>query len=204
VPSGHYIHKPVAEKISRGRILEVGCGRGGLLARLKSEGRELYGFDISPTGVGIAKSINKDANFFVADARNIPFKSNSFDYIICAEVLEHIEGDEAIKECYRVLKPNGSALFSVPNEGKIERPSGRQCGHVRSFTFKSFTGFLEQAGFEIVSGCSWGLYIPILAPFLRGIELVFKRKLPLAGHWNIKVPEFLADYFYIECRKPPI
>jgi SAM-dependent methyltransferase len=168
-----HIYKPIPEKVGEGRILDVGCGTGVLLARLKSERRELYGFDISPTGVRIAKTINKDTNLFVADARHMPFKSNSFDYIICTEVLEHIEGDDAIRECYRVLRANGSALFSVPN-GRGSYRLGT--GHVRYFTFKSFTSFLEQAGFEIISGCSWGLYIPILAPFLQGIELAFKRK----------------------------
>jgi SAM-dependent methyltransferase len=196
-----YVYKPVAKKVGWGRVLDVGCGRGTLLAWLKSEKRKLYGFDISPTAVRIAKRINKGANCFVADARDMPFKSNTFDYTICTEVLEHIEGDEAIKECYRVLKPNGSALFSVPNE---ERFGGGRGGHVHSFTSKSFVCFAEQAGFEIVSVCSWGLYIPFLAPFLRGIELAFKRKLPFAGTLSIKVPEFLATNFIIECRKPPM
>jgi ubiquinone/menaquinone biosynthesis C-methylase UbiE len=169
-----YIRKPVVEKVGHGRILDVGCGTGAILARLKSSRRELYGFDISPTGVRLAKSINKDTTFFVADIRNIPFKSNTFDYIVSTEVLEHIEGDDAIKECYRVLKANGSALFSVPNKNGV---GGRVPEHVRYFTFKSFTGFLEQAGFEIISGDKVGLYIPILTHLCRVIELVFKRSL---------------------------
>jgi 2-polyprenyl-3-methyl-5-hydroxy-6-metoxy-1,4-benzoquinol methylase len=200
-PAVHSFQKPVAKKVGEGRILDVGCGMGALLARLESRKRELYGFDISPTGVRIAKSINKEANFFVADARNMPFKSNTFDYITCIEVLEHIEGDDTVKECYRVLKPNGSALFTVPNKSG---PGGIPVWtHVHYFTFKSFACYLEQANFEIVSGDKFGLHIPIFSHLFHLMQMVFKRKLPLAGPLNIKVPEFLATHFLIECRKPP-
>jgi ubiquinone/menaquinone biosynthesis C-methylase UbiE len=201
---GSYRHKPVAEKVGEGKVLDVGCGRGELLARLRSQRRELYGFDLSATAAKVAKTICKDTNFFVADARYIPFKSNTFDYIICTEVLEHIEGDDAIRECHRVLKPNGSALFTIPNERGIWGVPQHRGGHVRQFTFKSFCLLSGTAKFEIVSGYGYGLYIPIFSHLFLLIAAVFKRKLPLAGPLNIKVPEFLATNFLIECRKPPI
>ena len=49
------------------------------------------------------------------DIQDIPFESNSFGAIICIHVLEHVEDDKrAIGELYRVLKPGGWALISVP------------------------------------------------------------------------------------------
>ena len=49
------------------------------------------------------------------DISEIPFESDTFDAIICIHVLEHVENDKrAIDELYRVLKPNGWALISVP------------------------------------------------------------------------------------------
>ncbi|MFC1904357.1 class I SAM-dependent methyltransferase [Chloroflexota bacterium] len=200
--SGDYIYKPVAKRAGWGKVLDVGCGQGVILSRLKSEGRELYGFDIAPAAVRLAKTMNTDRNFFAADAQNMPLKSNTFDCIVCTELIEHIEGDRAVRECYRVLKPNGVALFTAPN--KSGAGNGYQAAHVHSFTFKSFASFLEQAGFEVICGYKLGLYIPILSHLLEVASLALRRNLPLAGPLNIEVPEFLATNFLIECRKPPI
>ena len=52
-----------------------------------------------------------------ADICNLPFADNEFDMILCNHVLEHIPDDmQALKECYRVLKPGGTAVFQVPLE----------------------------------------------------------------------------------------
>ena len=52
-----------------------------------------------------------------ADICNLPFEDNSFDFIICNHVLEHIPNDtKAMQEVYRVLAPNGTAIFQVPLE----------------------------------------------------------------------------------------
>lgn len=50
-----------------------------------------------------------------ADICNLPFNDNSFDYILCNHVLEHIYDDEkAMKEIYRILNKNGIAILQVP------------------------------------------------------------------------------------------
>ena len=52
-----------------------------------------------------------------ADICDLPFESNTYDYIICNHVLEHIPDDtKAMKELYRVLKPGGFAILQVPYE----------------------------------------------------------------------------------------
>lgn len=52
-----------------------------------------------------------------ADICNLPFKDNSFDYIFCNHVLEHIPNDtKAMQELYRVLKPKGIGIFQVPQD----------------------------------------------------------------------------------------
>jgi SAM-dependent methyltransferase len=64
--------------------------------------------------------ISKDARITQADypevvMDNLPYKDNTFDYVICDQVLEHIEGDvqKSINEARRVLKPNGIAVFAT-------------------------------------------------------------------------------------------
>ncbi len=50
-----------------------------------------------------------------ADITHLPFKDQSFDLVVCSEVLEHIADDKtAIQECFRVLKPGGYLVISVP------------------------------------------------------------------------------------------
>lgn len=56
-----------------------------------------------------------------ADICNLPFNDNEFDVILCNHVLEHILDDEtAMKELYRVLKPNGWGVFQIPQDLKRE------------------------------------------------------------------------------------
>jgi len=54
-----------------------------------------------------------------ADICDLPFKDNSFDFIICNHVLEHIPDDtKAMQELYRVLAPSGTAIMQVPYDAK--------------------------------------------------------------------------------------
>ena len=67
-----------------------------------------------------------DLNSPLADIKgdicNLPFKENSFDFILCNHVLEHINDDKkAIKELYRVLNENGTAILQVPINQKSSK-----------------------------------------------------------------------------------
>jgi predicted SAM-dependent methyltransferase len=52
-----------------------------------------------------------------ADICNLPFEENSFDFILCNHVLEHIPDDtKAMQELYRILKPGGTGIFQIPQD----------------------------------------------------------------------------------------
>ena len=56
-----------------------------------------------------------------ADICNLPFKDNSFDFILCNHVLEHIPNDtKAMQELYRVLSKGGTAILQIPQDLKRE------------------------------------------------------------------------------------
>jgi len=56
-----------------------------------------------------------------ADICKLPFSDNTYDFIICNHVLEHIPNDKkAMEEIYRVLKPEGTAILQVPYEKERE------------------------------------------------------------------------------------
>jgi len=190
--------KRIIEKVGPGIILDAGCGRGVLLAGLESEYRQLYGIDISLAAVNMARTLCQNANLLVADINRLPFKSNTFDFIVCSDVTEHLEGADYLREFYRVLKPNGSLLITVPN-GKGRK--AKMPGHVRFFSAKSFTRLLGGAGFESCTVYKFGFYIPFISYLLELVSLGIGKVLPFAGPLNIRVPEFLAVYFLAECRK---
>lgn len=95
------------------------------------------------------------------DITDISFQDNTFDCILCSHVLEHILNEnKAMKELYRVLKPNGWAILQVPimRQKSIEDPTiqtqeGRlkyfgQEDHVRVYGL-DYKERLEKAGFKV-------------------------------------------------------
>jgi ubiquinone/menaquinone biosynthesis C-methylase UbiE len=69
-------------------------------------------------GLDFLESIsNKKTNFISGSAYSLPFSDNTFDLVVCSEVLEHLhEYKDAIAEISRVMKPGGKFLASVPAE----------------------------------------------------------------------------------------
>ena len=202
IRSKWHVYNTVVEMVSEGKVLDVGCGDGFILSSIEPQNRELYGFDMSRALIECTQSHAPYANLCLADARAFPFGSNTFDYLTCTDVLEHIEGNDVVGECYRVLKPGGTALFTVPNKSGVD---GRLPEHIRFFSFRSFKVLLEKAGFTVISSRKCGLYFPMITHLVRSISyFVTKRYLPLSVPLNISVPECLATTFLIECRKPTL
>ena len=80
-------------------VLDVGCGRGYLLKRLRPFGVKVKGTDFSEAGVSLAK----DKDITVADAKNLPFKDKTFDLVISTDFFEHIP-EEDIDKVYNEMK----------------------------------------------------------------------------------------------------
>lgn len=103
------------------KILEVGCGKGFYAHIIGAFFPKIsyLGIDINEEHLRIAKVFVQasNVNFRKVDATKLPFADKVFDKIICTEVLEHIKNDRlAISELYRVLKPHGIVVITVPNK----------------------------------------------------------------------------------------
>lgn len=95
----------------RGSVLDVGCGDSPYRFLLNEDYVKYYGIDIE--GAKHFDYNNNGVTFF--NGEEIPFDDNKFDAIICTEVLEHVENyQKLINEMYRVLRPNGTAIITIP------------------------------------------------------------------------------------------
>lgn len=106
-----------AGKLKPQSILDVGCGEGFTLENLRTNkiGQELVGIDLSKEAIQIGKELHPNLSLKPGTIYHIPFKPNSFDLVICSEVLEHLQHPEkALLELKRVTKNN--CIISVPHE----------------------------------------------------------------------------------------
>lgn len=99
---------------SKMTVLDIGCGNGLSTANIK--GNVVVGIDLSITQMVRAKMKWPDKYFAVADAQNLPFKKESFDYVVAINLLHHISNPKRVlEEFYRVLKKGGTLLTVDPN-----------------------------------------------------------------------------------------
>jgi methionine biosynthesis protein MetW len=151
------------------RCLDVGCGSGNsYAAELANRAASWVGVDVSENAVAVARAAGLDARV-IADAAELPFPDQSFDLVLCIEVLEHLfSPDGAAAEIHRVLRPGGRLVCSTPNVGYwrlranmlfgLWNPLGDELSieqpwrdpHIRFFTPKTLTRMLRLTGFREV------------------------------------------------------
>jgi 2-polyprenyl-3-methyl-5-hydroxy-6-metoxy-1,4-benzoquinol methylase len=146
------------------RILDVGCGAGALSAALRRAGaRHLAGIELDPAAAATARQVvDVLVEGSVLDA-SLPFQEREFDYLIFADVLEHLpDPDRALTRLLPLLSVEGRVIVSVPNmrfylvllrliTGRWSyTDSGvRDRTHLRVFTRFSLEQMLGRHGLEI-------------------------------------------------------
>jgi SAM-dependent methyltransferase len=103
----------------RGRVLDAGCGGGGMPLSLAEEAREAVGIDpidrFGDAGVRLARERGRrNVRFARADGMALPFADGVFDLVLSHAVIEHV-ADAALylRECARVLAPGGRMYLST-------------------------------------------------------------------------------------------
>ncbi|RYD77387.1 MAG: SAM-dependent methyltransferase [Sphingobacteriales bacterium] len=180
----HYIHlyflvkdiKYAIDKYAKGHILDLGCGNKPYEEFYKPVTEKQIGCD------AIQSDKNKvDVICLVTD---LAFENNTFDSILCNQVLEHVyDHHTMMKEAFRVLKPGGNIILSVPFAWEL---------HEEPYDFFRFTKhalkeLFEEAGFEIdyikPNGGKWAAIYQLRTSMLFHS---FKRKT-----WYNKLKKFL-------------
>jgi SAM-dependent methyltransferase len=171
--------KKIAEQFIKGRLLDIGCGTKPYQIMLAPYVTEHIGLDRE-------QPFNAKAQpDMVGTAYDIPVADASFDTALSTGALEHLaEPELALRECYRVLKPDGVAVYTAPFIWHV---------HAAPWDYYRFTHYglehlFNKSGFEIVeiqalSGfwVTFGqLFVYYLYRFNRG-PLKFIPVIPLAG-----------------------
>ncbi|MGB8507677.1 MAG: class I SAM-dependent methyltransferase [Pyrinomonadaceae bacterium] len=137
-----------------GKILDAGCGTGGMLSWLKSEaeGAEVYGIDVEPAALQFCRE-RGHAKTLQASATHLPFADESFDLVTSFDVLVQIPGagaDElALREMYRVLRPGGTAFVRVAAYEWMRSGHDEALNTQRRYRLGELTLKMERAGFRL-------------------------------------------------------
>ena len=151
-----------------GDVLDFGCGSKPYES-LFVNASSYVGVDIRVSG---HNHQNSKVDYFY-DGKRLPFSDGSFDAIVCFEVFEHVFNiEEVFVEIYRVLKPNGQLLISIPfawDEHEIPYDFAR-------YTSFGINHILNKNSFEVIELNKTTTYI--LAVFQMLIAYLFQFVLP--------------------------
>ena len=202
-------------------ILEAGCGTGEWVFYVEKLKNYCVGIDLAKITLqnvqGFASKRNSTTAFVLGDIRNLPFSSNSFDYVLSFGVIEHFPDPSALlSNMFRILKPSGKALITTPNvfsSHTIMRPISKFLGKwnlaYESYSPKALMNLIERFGFRIEKrgvmpgGEIFGSapkYIPLIGPslynILSRISLLTEKKTNLLGFWSYVIAEKPPDKTY--------
>jgi len=165
---GDNIRPLINEKLSKegyfGKVVEFGCGTGYFTKTLASKAESVIATDFSDDMLVIARAELDgwdNVQFQNADWQNTSFADETFDTIFSGFVIPCVTDKvRAMKESYRILKPQGKLIIANPNlmlltgMNKLRflfRNIGAWRGKLPPVSFRSVTDLVEAAGFSVVS-----------------------------------------------------
>ena len=178
--------------VVKGKVLDIGCGRGSMCKAVKQYrlDLELFGCDISKRSLGFARKNVKDVRFVYGGVEDLPFPDENFDAVLMFDVLEHVpDPKRALSEIKRVLKKGGTFHLACPTEGSWATLYGllwnifhlnlkkQHIGHIHMFTLESLRKLIRPSGLKI-KRWSWNHHLIYQAVdiFYFVLQHVFRRK----------------------------
>ena len=174
---GRFLLARWARERARGRVLDLGCGPGIILAEVDS-GLPKAGIDRDLKALKVAARLNPGVVLAVADWRALPFGSGSFETVIlsgilCANIPRRIK-EGIMSELVRVLRPGGRLLLFETN--RLHWATGRF--NPNQMDLGELKDYLAHWGFGVTEVVGWNL-IPSLVFFL---PRSLKERLSRKGH----------------------
>jgi 2-polyprenyl-3-methyl-5-hydroxy-6-metoxy-1,4-benzoquinol methylase len=146
------------------RVLDVGCSSGYLARPLVERGCTVVGIERDPDAAEVAREVCTEVHVGDVEVMALPFESNSFDVILCGDLVEHLrEPEQFLVRVRRFLPPGGRLVLSTPNIAnwtmRLSLLGGRwrytergilDRTHLHLFTRKSLVEMLDRAGYRVV------------------------------------------------------
>jgi SAM-dependent methyltransferase len=169
------------------RVLDAGCGTGGMLARLAELGLDAVGLDSAPQAIDHCRDrgVRRLTRGSVAE---LPFADDAFDVVLCLDVLYHrgVDDDVAvIRELARCLAPGGLLLATVPAFAWLASAHDVAVHTRERYTRRRLRGRLESAGLRVERiSCLFLLVAPLVWP----VKLMSRPGVQRTGvspHWRV-------------------
>jgi 2-polyprenyl-3-methyl-5-hydroxy-6-metoxy-1,4-benzoquinol methylase len=143
------------DRLPPGRLLEVGCGSGLRLERMRALGWEVFGQEIDPVAAEQARK-KTGIHIHLGPLKEIEAAAGEFDAVIMSHVLEHVHDPVAfLSDCHRLLRDGGKLIVSTPN---LESYGHQKLGplwrglepprHLYLFMSRTLTQATQRAGFS--------------------------------------------------------
>ena len=148
------------------RVLDAGCGSGGLLTALTRPCPDAVSFGLDADD--LACRLTRDKSRRPATRGSIddlPFRSAVFDVIFTADVLCHrgVDAERALRELYRCLKPGGALVVNLPAYQWLYSAHDRAVDNVQRFRRGDAVRLLAAAGFDGIRATYWNtLLFPLM------------------------------------------
>ena len=192
--------EPLLPKTSDFRLLDVGCGAGNMIHHLSRYGK-VKGLEIDPRPVKVARAERGyDVDLFDV-TQPMPFNDNSFDAVTALDVIEHNEDDLAIlTDSYRILKPGGYIIITVPALMWLWSHNDDINAHVRRYSAREIEQKLSQTGFKVRRITYNNFFVFPMAAALILLRRFSKAKPELASH-HLDEEEYQVE---MEPASPPV
>ena len=152
-----FFYKQFADMISKGKILDLGCGYGKATQWFCENGFDCVGYDISEQMIELGLKQNPDLNLQCADITNIPLQYKKADGAIYAYSFFHLTKDQGIsslKSLNKNIKDQGLVMLMLQyGEGEefcAEPFMPQKQNYIKYYTLQEISEILEQCGFEVV------------------------------------------------------
>ncbi len=156
-------------------LWEIGAGNGNAAIPLRDQGFNVL--PIEPLSSGALTLVKNGFTTFQATLDQLNFPDNSINAIGAFDVLEHLENpDILLDEVFRILKPGGAFICSVPAYQWLFSDFDLSIGHYRRYSRKSLNTILRSAGFQQQSTNSLFGFLVLPAFVLRRIPFLLGRR----------------------------
>ena len=151
---------------SEAKILDVGCGAGGMLEPLSRYG-QVVGVDMQAELVEFCHQ-RGFANVEVGSAYELPAAAGTVDLITLFDTIEHVPEDgRVLREVRRALTPGGLVFISVPAYQFLYANNDRMAHHERRYTARGLREKLVSAGLEPVQVTYFNSFLfPLILPLV--------------------------------------